>query len=310
MKISIIGAGNVGSTIASTVAQKNFAHEIVLLDVKEGLAEGKALDIWQTSSVAGFSTHLTGVCNDYSKTADSDIAVITSGLPRKPGMKREDLLKTNGHIVKEATENIMYYSPNAIVIVISNPIDPMTYLAAKTAGIDRHRIFGMAGILDSARFRAFIAKELKVSPMSVKAIVMGSHGAGLVPFPEYTTVGGIPVTQLINRKRLGEIIKRTRHGGGEIVSLMGTSGFYAPGAATAQMVESIAMNQNRMVPVSTLLNGEYGLYNIVLGVPVILGNQGIHKIMEVELQEDTRKALYKSAENIEKSIKEIETLGF
>ncbi|MFC2087892.1 malate dehydrogenase, partial [Bacteroidota bacterium] len=251
MKISVIGAGNVGATVANVLAFKNFAKEVVLLDIKEGLAEGKALDMWQTSAIMGFSTYISGVTNDYEKTANSDIVVITSGLPRKPGMSRDDLISSNAKIVKEVTENTVKYSPDAILVIVSNPLDVMTYTAVLTSKKDPKQVFGMAGILDTARFRAFIAEEINVSPTSIDTILLGGHGDTMVPLPRFTTVGSVPVTKLIGKERLDEIIQRTKVGGGEIVKLLGTSAWYAPGAATVQMVESIALDQNILVPVCT-----------------------------------------------------------
>src|SRR5438477_4095360 len=259
MKVTVVGAGNVGATCANVIAQDDFVREVVLLDIKEGTAEGKSLDIWQTSPINLYDTRLIGSTNDYTKTKNSDVVVITSGLPRKPGMSRDDLIATNAGIVRGVTENIMKYSPDAIIIVVSNPLDVMTYCAYLTAHIDSSRVFGMAGILDTARYRAFLAEALNTSPKDIQAVLMGGHGDTMVPLPRYTTVSGIPVTELIDNVKLEAIIDRTKKGGGEIVNLLGTSAWYAPGSAAAQMVESIVKDSKRIFPVCALLNGEYGL---------------------------------------------------
>jgi len=298
MKVTVVGAGNVGSTCADVLAHKEIANEIVLLDIKEGFAEGKALDIWETSPIASYDSRTIGSTNDYSKTENSDVVVITSGLPRKPGMSRDDLIATNAGIVKIVTENIVKYSPNSKIICVSNPLDVMTYCAYLTANFDRNRVFGMAGVLDTARYRSFLALELNVSPKDIQAVLMGGHGDTMVPLPRYTTVGGIPVTELIDKDRLNEIIERTKFGGGEIVKLLGTSAWYAPGAAAAQMVEAIVRDQKRVFPVCSWLEGEYGMNNIFLGVPVILGKNGIEKIIELNLNDEEKDMLNKSAEAV------------
>jgi malate dehydrogenase len=295
MKVTVVGAGNVGATCADVLAHREIANEVVLLDIKEGFAEGKALDIWETSPINLYDTRTTGSTNDYSKTADSDVVVITSGLPRKPGMSRDDLIATNAGIVKTVTENVIKYSPNAVIIVVSNPLDVMTYCAYLNAKVDSKKVFGMAGILDTARYRAFLAEELNVSPKDIQAVLMGGHGDTMVPLPRYTTVGGIPVTEMIGEEKLNEIIERTKFGGGEIVKLLGTSAWYAPGAAAAQMVEAIIRDQRRVFPVCAWLQGEYGMKDIYLGVPVILGKNGIEKIIELDLNADERKLLEESA---------------
>lgn len=298
MKVTVVGAGNVGATCADVLAHREIANEIVLLDIKEGFAEGKALDIWQTSPINSYDSKTIGSTNDYSKTADSDVVVITSGLPRKPGMSRDDLIATNAGIVKTVTENVVKYSPNAIIIIVSNPLDVMTYCAYLSAKTDSSKVFGMAGVLDTARYRAFLATELNVSPKDIQAVLMGGHGDTMVPLPRYTTVGGIPVTELIAESKLNEIIERTKFGGGEIVKLLGTSAWYAPGAAAAQMVEAIVRDQKRIFPVCAWLNGEYGMKDIYLGVPVILGKNGIEKIIELQLNEAEKALLAESAESV------------
>ncbi len=295
MKITVVGAGNVGATCADVIAHKELANEVVLVDIKENFAEGKALDIWQTAPVNMYDTRVTGSTNDYSKTAGSSVVVITSGLPRKPGMSRDDLISTNAGIVKMVTENVLKYSPDAILIVVSNPLDVMTYCAYLTAKKDSRKVFGMAGVLDTARYRAFLATELNVSPKDIQAVLMGGHGDTMVPLPRYTTVGGIPVTELIAEDKLDAIIERTKKGGGEIVNLLGTSAWYAPGAAAAQMVEAIVRDQKRIFPVCALLNGEYGLKDIYLGVPVKLGKNGIEEIIELQLNDAEKQLLNESA---------------
>jgi malate dehydrogenase len=295
MKVTVVGAGNVGATCADVLAHKDVVNEIVLLDIKEGFAEGKALDIWETSPIDLYDTRTVGSTNDYARTANSDVVVITSGLPRKPGMSRDDLIATNAGIVKTVTDNIIKHSPKAIVIVVSNPLDVMTYCAYLTAKIDSKRVFGMAGILDTARYRSFLALELNVSPKDIQAVLMGGHGDTMVPLPRYTTVGGIPVTELISKDKLDAIIERTKTGGGEIVQLLGTSAWYAPGAAAAQMVEAIVRDQKRVFPVCAWLQGEYGMKDIYLGVPVVLGKNGIERIIELKLNAEEKALLAESA---------------
>lgn len=309
MKVTVVGAGNVGATCADVIAQKELVNELVLLDIKENFAEGKALDIWQTAPVNLYDTRITGSTNDYSKTANSDVVVITSGLPRKPGMSRDDLISTNAGIVKHVTENILKYSPNAIIIIVSNPLDVMTYCAYLTAKIDPKRVFGMAGILDTARYRAFLAEELNCSPKDIQAVLMGGHGDTMVPLPRYTTVAGIPVTELIAKERLDEIIERTKKGGGEIVNLLGTSAWYAPGASAAQMVEAIVRDQKRIFPVCAWLQGEYGLKDIYLGVPVKLGKNGIEQIIELKLNAEEKKLLNDSAKSVKEVMAVLDTMN-
>jgi malate dehydrogenase len=294
MKVTVVGAGNVGATCADVLAYREIVEEVVLVDIKEGFAEGKALDIWQKAPVNGYDTRTTGVTNDYTKTADSDVVVITSGLPRKPGMSRDDLIETNAGIVKSVTENVVKHSPEAIIIIVSNPLDVMTYQSHITSKLPRTKVMGMAGILDTARYRAFLAEALNVSGKEIQAVLMGGHGDTMVPLPRYTTVAGIPVTELIDAEKLNEIVERTKYGGGELVKLMGTSAWYAPGAAAAQMVEAIVKNQRRVFPVCIKLEGEYGIDNCYLGVPVILGKNGIEKIIELDLNEEEMATLKES----------------
>jgi malate dehydrogenase len=298
MKVSVIGAGNVGATCADVIAHKELANEVVLLDIKENFAEGKALDMWQTAPINMYDSRITGSTNDYSKTADSEVVVITSGLPRKPGMSRDDLIATNAKIVKSVTEQVIHYSPNAKIIVVSNPLDVMTYCSFLAAKVDSSKVFGMAGILDTARYRAFLATELNCSPKDIQAVLMGGHGDTMVPLPRYTTVSGIPVTELLSEEKLNAIIERTKVGGGEIVNLLGTSAWYAPGAAAAQMVESIVRDQKRIFPCCAWLQGEYGLKDIYIGVPVKLGSKGIEEIIELKLNEKETADLKQSAEAV------------
>lgn len=309
MKITVVGAGNVGATCANCIAQKELGNEVVLLDIKEGLAEGKALDMWETSPINYYDTRVKGVTNNYEATAGSEVVVITSGIPRKPGMSRDDLIATNAGIVKSVTENIVKHSPEAIIIIVSNPLDVMTYAAFLTAKKASNKVFGMAGVLDTARYRSFLAEALDVSPKDIQALLMGGHGDTMVPLPRYTTVSGIPVTEMIDEKKLEAIINRTKKGGGELVNLMGTSAWYAPGAAAAQMVEAIVRNQKRIFPVCAYLNGEYGMKDIYLGVPVKLGKNGIEEIIEVELNKDEKKLLEQSAEAVKSVMKVLDEMN-
>lgn len=302
MKVSVVGAGgNVGATVALAVAQRDYAKEVVLVDLerKEGdktfyPSVGRGLDQWQTSPIFGFDTRLKGTTS-YDDTAGSDICVITAGVPRRPGMSRDDLLSINANIVKSVTEQLVAKSPNTIIIVVSNPLDVMTYVAFAASNLPSTQVMGMAGILDTARYRAFLAEELEVSPKDIQALLLGGHGDTMVPLPRYTTVSGIPVTQLISKEKLDAIVDRAKVGGGELVGLMGTSAWYAPGAAAAQMVEAIALDQNRIFPCCAWLTGEYGINDLYLGVPVKLGKGGIKQIIEVELDEDEKELLRKSA---------------
>jgi len=307
-KITVVGAGNVGATCANVIAAKDLAREVVLVDIKEGLAEGKALDIWQTSPILHFNTRVTGSTNDYLKTKGSSVVVITSGLPRKPGMSRDDLIKTNASIVKEVTEKIVKYSPDAIIIVVSNPLDVMTYAAFQAANKAPNKVFGMAGILDTGRYKAFLANALSVSPEDIHAMLLGGHGDTMVPLPRYTSINGIPVTELLGPEAIEKIVERTRKGGGELVNLMGTSAWYAPGAAAAQMVEAIVDDQKRILPVCAMLNGEYGLKDIYLGVPVKLGKDGVEEVIEISLNAEEKKMLKSSADSVKSVMKVLDDL--
>jgi malate dehydrogenase len=298
MKVTVVGAGNVGATCADVLAYREIANEVVLIDIKEGIAEGKALDIWQKAPINQYNTRTVGVTNDYAKTANSDVVVITSGLPRKPGMTRDDLIQTNAGIVKSVTEQVVKFSPEAVIVIVSNPLDVMTYQAHITSKLSRNKVIGMAGILDTARYRAFLAEALNVSPKDIQAVLMGGHGDTMVPLPRYTTVGGIPVTELIDAETLNAIIERTKAGGGELVKLMGTSAWYAPGAAAAQMVEAIIRDQRRVFPVCVKLEGEYGIDNCYLGVPVVLGKNGVEKVIELDLTAEEKKLLNTSRDHV------------
>ena len=296
-KVTVIGAGNVGATCANVLAHKDIVKEVILLDIMGDMARGKALDSWQQAPIDYYSTYLRGSDN-YEDTAGSDIVVITAGVPRKPGMSRDDLISTNAKIVNMVTESIMKYSKNPIIIVVSNPLDVMTLAAYRASGLDSSRVFGMAGILDTARYRAFLATALDVSPKDIQAVLMGGHGDTMVPLPRYTTVAGIPVTEMIEEADLNAIVERTKTGGGELVQLMGTSAWYAPGAAAAQMVEAIVKNENRIFPCCALLNGQYGLDDIFLGVPVKLNKNGIGEIIELKLNKDEMQLLHDSAGHV------------
>lgn len=309
MKITVVGAGNVGATCADVLAYREVANEIVLVDIKEGLAEGKSLDIWQKAPIDLYDSRTIGATNDYSKSAGSDVVVITSGLPRKPGMSRDDLIGTNAGIVKSVTENVVKHSPKAIIIVVSNPLDVMTYQAHLTSRFPRTRIMGMAGILDTARYRAFLAEALNVSPKDIQAMLLGGHGDTMVPLPRYTTVAGIPVTELIDKDKLTAILERTKVGGGELVKLMGTSAWYAPGSAAAQMVEAIVKDQRRVFPVCIKLEGEYGIKDCYLGVPVVLGRNGVEKIIELDLNAEEKALMESSRKAVREVMDVLDKLG-
>ena len=300
-KVTVIGAGNVGATCANVLAHKDLVNEVVLLDIVGDLARGKALDSWQQAPIDYYSTKIKGTDN-YRDTKNSDIVVITAGVPRKPGMSRDDLISTNARIVNSVTESVMKHSKKPIIIVVSNPLDVMSLAAWKASKLDSKRVFGMAGILDTARYRAFLASELNVSPKDIQALLMGGHGDTMVPLPRYTTVAGIPVTELIEKDKLKAIVQRTAKGGGELVRLMGTSAWYAPGAAAAQMVEAILKDEKRIFPCCVKLSGQYGLKDIFLGVPVKLGKNGIEEVLEVKLNKSEMKSLHKSADAVKKVI--------
>lgn len=307
-KVTVVGAGNVGATVANVLAHKDIVKEVVLLDLKGDFAKGKALDSWQQAPIDYYSTALKGT-DDYADTAGSDIVVITAGIPRRPGMSRDDLISTNAKIVTSVTKSILEHSDNPIIIIVSNPLDVMTFAAYKASGLDKSRVFGMAGILDTARYRAFLATELNVSPKDIQAVLMGGHGDTMVPLPRYTTVAGIPVTEMIEDETLDAIVERTKKGGGELVKLMGTSAWYAPGAAAAQMVESIVKDDRRIFPCCALLEGEYGINDMFLGVPVQLGANGIEKLIELQLNEDEMALLNNSADHVAKVMETFNGMG-
>ncbi|MDZ8086633.1 MAG: malate dehydrogenase [Nostoc sp. DedQUE12b] len=300
-RVTIVGAGRVGSTLAQRVAEKNLA-DVVLLDIIAGMPQGLALDLMEARGIEIHNRQIIGT-NNYADTSGSQIVVITAGFPRRPGMSRDDLLKTNAQIVVEAAKNAIAHSPNAIFIVVTNPLDVMTYLAWQATGLPRDRIMGMAGVLDSARFETFIALELGVLPADVKAMVLGSHGDLMVPLSRYATVNGIPITELLNATTIERLVERTRNGGAEIVELMHTGGaFFAPASATSVMVESILLNQSRLLPVAAYLQGEYGLEDVVIGVPCRLGCGGIESILELTLTDEEREGLHTSARSVRQNI--------
>lgn len=315
MKVTVVGAGgNVGSTVALSVAQRDFAKEVVMVDIvqeRDGEkfypSKGRALDQWESSPIHQFDTRLTGTV-DYEATAGSDVCVITAGVPRRPGMSRDDLLETNANIVRGVTEKLVKYSPDTILIIVSNPLDVMAQVAYETSGFDSSRVMGMAGILDTARFRSFLAEEIDVSPKDIQALLLGGHGDTMVPLPRFTTVCGMPVTEFVDEARLQEIVDRTKKGGGEIVNLMGTSAWYAPGAAAAQMVEAIVLDQNRVFPCAAYLDGEYGQKELFLGVPVKLGKGGIKQIIEVDLNAEEQQLLDESASHVHSVLEDFRKL--
>jgi malate dehydrogenase len=309
MKITIVGAGAVGATCADNIARKELAEELVLIDIKEGFAEGKALDITQTASLLGFDTKVTGFTNDYSKTANSDVCVITSGIPRKPGMTREELIGTNAHIVEGVCKNLLQYSPNTIIVVIANPMDTMTYLALKSTGIPKNRIIGMGGILDSARFKCYLQKELNCSQNDLHATVIGGHGdTTMIPLTRLATLNSLPVSNLLSPEKLKQVAADTMVGGATLTKLLGTSAWYAPGAAGAALVESIVRNEKKVFPCCVYLEGEYGQSDICMGVPVVIGKNGWEKIIDYKLNKEEQEAFNKSADAVRSMNKVLDTL--
>jgi malate dehydrogenase len=297
-KITVVGAGNVGATAAYGLAQRELAREVVMVDIVEGVPQGKGLDQWESAPIEGFDARVSGT-NDYAATAGSDLVVITAGIPRKPGMSREDLLKTNANIVRQVSEQVRDRSPEAIVIVVSNPLDAMAYVCKEATGFPRERVVGMAGVLDTARYRSFIALELDVSVEDIQALVLGGHGDTMVPLASYTTVSGIPLSQLLDQARIDALVDRTRHGGAEIVGLLKTgSAYYAPASAVVQMAEAIVRDKKRILPCSAWLQGEFGLRDVFCGVPCKVGRGGLERIIEVSLTEGEREELRKSAEAV------------
>ncbi len=302
MKVTVVGAGAVGASCAEYIAIKNFASEVVLLDIKEGFAEGKAMDLMQTASLNGFDTKITGITNDYSATANSDICVITSGIPRKPGMTREELIGINAGIVKAVSSSLVKHSPNTILIVVSNPMDTMAYLAAKATGLPKHRIIGMGGALDSARFKYRLAEALGAPISDVDGMVLGGHSdTGMIPLTRLATRNSVPVTNFLSTERLEQVKEDTKVGGATLTKLLGTSAWYAPGAAVSSLVQAIACDQKKMFPCSVYLEGEYGMNDICIGVPVILGRNGIDKIVEIDLNDAEKTNMRESAEAVRKT---------
>ncbi|MDX1830309.1 MAG: malate dehydrogenase [Lutibacter sp.] len=302
MKVTIVGAGAVGASCAQYIAVKNFASEVVIIDIKENYAEGKAMDLMQTSSLMGFDTKITGSTNDYSKTANSDIAVVTSGIPRKPGMTREELIGINAGIVKSVTENLIKHSPNVTLIVVSNPMDTMAYLAHKTTGLPKNRIIGMGGALDSARFKYRLAEALDCPTSDVNGMVIGGHSdKGMIPLTRFAVRNSLPVSTFLSEERIQQVAEDTKVGGATLTKMLGTSAWYAPGAAVSELVKAIALDSKKMFPCSALLEGEYGLNDISIGVPCILGKNGIEKIVELELTDAEKTKLHESAEAVKKT---------
>ena len=301
MKVTVIGAGNVGATAAECVARKDMVQEVVMVDIQEGMPQGKALDMMESAPIHGFDTTITGT-NEYGPTEGSDVCIITAGLPRKPGMSRDDLLAKNAAIVGDVTHQFAEGSPDAALIIVSNPLDVMTYVAYEESGFDSNKVMGMAGVLDTARYRAFLAMELGVSVRDIQALLMGGHGDTMVPLPRYTTVGGIPITELLDDDTIDGIVERTKGGGGEIVNLMGTSAWYAPGAAAAEMTESIIKDSGRVLPCAAYCDGEYGLDDMFIGVPVRLGSNGVEDIIEVDLDDDEQDMMQVSADHVQDNL--------
>jgi malate dehydrogenase len=309
MKITVVGAGAVGATVADNIARKELCEELVLLDIKEGLAEGKALDMTQTAALLGFDTRITGSTNDYSKTAGSKVVVITSGIPRKPGMTREELIGTNANIVKGVTQNILQHSPDAIIIVISNPMDTMTYLTLQSSGLPKNRIIGMGGILDSARFKCYLSAALNCSPNDLNAVVVGGHGdTTMIPLIRYATWNSVPVSQLLSEEQQKQVVSDTMVGGATLTKLIGTSAWYAPGAAGAALVEAIVRDEKRLFACSVPLDGEYGQSDICLGVPVIIGKDGWEKIIDYKLNSDEQGLFDKAADAVRSMNEVLKTL--
>jgi len=302
MKITVVGSGHVGATAAQRLAEKHLANEVVLVDIVEGIPQGKALDMWESAPVEGFDAKVIG-SNSYDETRDSDLVVITAGLARKPGMSRDDLMATNAKIVKDVTEKIVNLSPRTKIIMVTNPLDVMTYVAYKASGFEPHRVFGMAGILDTARYRTFISMELGCSVRDIQALVLGGHGDDMVPLPRYTMVGGIPLTELLTQDRIEAIVDRTKNGGAEIVKyLKEGSAYYAPSAAVAEMAEAVVHDSKRILPCAAWLTGQYGLKDVYVGVPVKLGKNGVEYVYDIKLTDKERAMLYESAGHVKESI--------
>jgi len=311
-KVTVVGAGNVGATCANVLAVRETASEVVLIDIKEGLAEGKILDMYQTATLLDFDTNIVGVTNDYSKTAGSDVVVITSGVPRKPGMTREELIGVNAGIVKSVVENVLKYSPDAIIIMISNPMDTMTYLASKISGLPKNKIFGMGGALDSSRFKCYLSKALEANSNEIEGMVIGGHGdTTMIPLVSKATYKGIPVSEFADEETLKKVVADTMVGGATLTSLLGTSAWYAPGAAGAYVVEAILKDQKKVIPSCVALDGEYGQKDICIGVPAVIGKNGVEKILEIPLPDEEKELFAKSADAVRKTndvLKEIDIL--
>jgi len=307
-KVSIIGAGEVGASCATCLAERDFVKEIVMMDVKQGLAEGKALDLRQSAALKRFDTIVYGVTNDYAATADSDVVVITSGIPRKPGMERSDLVATNASIIREVCKQVAFHSHDAIIIVVSNPLDVLCYCAYKSCGFPSNRVMGMSGMLDAARYKSFISEVLNVSTKDIQALILGGHGKTMVPLPRYTTIGGIPIRNLLNEDKVQEAIHRTQLGGEEIINHLGRSGWYAAGAAVCEMVEAIICDQRRVFTACAYLNGEYGYHDIYLGVPVILGKHGIERVIELELDAEDHVRFDVSQKKVRQSLEMLKAM--
>ena len=302
MKVSVIGAGHVGATVAQRVAEKHLANEVVLVDIVDGVPQGKALDMWESAPIEGFDGKVIGT-NSYEETADSSLVVITAGLARKPGMSRDDLRDKNAEIIKGVTEQVAKFSPQTKIIVVTNPLDVMTYVAMKVSGFEPNRVFGQAGVLDTARYRTFLSMELGISVRDIQAMVLGGHGDDMVPLLSYTSVSGIHVTQLVSKDRLDAIVQRTRQGGGEIVKYLKTgSAYYAPSAATVEMVEAVLHDAKRLLPCAAWLSGEFGLKDTYAGVPVVLGKNGVEKILEIEMTDAEMAMLHESANHVKETI--------
>lgn len=302
-KVSIIGAGEVGASCATCLAERDFVNEIVIVDVKQGLAEGKALDLRQSAALKRFDTIVKGFTADYAATAVSDVVVITSGITRKPGMERSDLIATNARIVKEVSQQVAKYSPNAVIIVVSNPLDALCYCVWKSSGFPANRVMGMSGQLDVARYKSFIAEALNVSTKDIQALILGGHGKSMVPMPRYTTIGGIPIRNLLSEDKVQEAIHRTQLGGEEIINYLGRSGWYAAGAAVCEMVEAVICDQRRVFTACAYLDGEYGYNDIYLGVPVILGKNGVERVIELELDKEDLNRFIKSQNEVRKILR-------
>ena len=308
-KVTVVGSGNVGATVAMRVAEKELA-DVVLVDILEGVPAGKALDLAEAAPIEGHDSMITGVTNDYSLAKGSDIVIVTAGIPRKPGMNRDDLLTTNAGIMKAVVKEISTVAPNSILLIVSNPLDAMCHVALKTSGFDKRRVIGMAGILDSARFRAFIAMELNVSVENTHAFVLGAHGDTMVPLPRYSSVAGIPITELMSAERIEALVERTRKGGGEIVSLLKTgSAYYAPASAVTEMAEAILKDKKKILPCVAYLQGEYGINNLFIGVPVKLGSSGVEEIIEIRLTAEENEALQRSAKAVQGLVDDLKRLG-